>query len=231
VPSASNAVWTRAAFVGRVERFEVIPYGIDAHWFAERPTRAGEGIADRPDPVIGTAARLAHQKSLHHLIDAMPAILARRPAARLVLFGDGPLRAPLEARATERGVAHAVRFAGFVPDIAPAYAALDVFVLPSRNEGLPISVLEAMAIGTPVVGSRVPGIVDLVRDEQTGLTFPYADPSALASAVDRLLGDAILRDRVRSNARKLVETQHARGAVARRMEALYAALVAEGSAG
>jgi len=226
VPSASVAASTRAVFGGRVGRFEIIPYGIDSHWFSEGPTRASKSFRAGANAVIGTVARLTTQKSLHHLIDAMPTILAFRPDARLLIFGDGPLRARLSARARSRGIARAVTFAGFVPDVASAYASLDVFVLPSRNEGLPICLLEAMAMGIPIVGARVTGISDLVTDEQTGLTVPYGDPVAIARAVVRLLRDDVMRDRTRSNARKLVETRFTRAAVAQQMEGLYRALCA-----
>jgi glycosyltransferase involved in cell wall biosynthesis len=114
-----------------------------------------------------------------------------------------------------------VTFAGFAHDVAAAYAALDVFVLPSQYEGLPICLLEVMAMGIPVVGTRVPGISELVEDGRTGLVVPHGNPKALATAVLRLLSNEPLRDQVRAAARRQIEHSYTRSSVAERVEALY----------
>ena len=93
-------------------------------------------------------------------------------------------------RCAGSGVDHAVSFVGYQEDVVSAYAAMDVFVLPSRDEGFGLVFLEAMAVGVPVVGTRVIGSEEAVEDGVTGLLVPYADPAALAHAVRRLLGDA-----------------------------------------
>lgn len=226
VPSASIAESTRSAFGRGVRRVEVIPYGIDPVWFDRGIGETSRTRRSSAAPVIGTAARLAPQKSLHDLIDAMPFVLQARPAARLLIFGDGPLRADLEARSRRLELTEAVMFAGFSHDVAAAYAAIDVFVLPSRHEGLPICLLEVMAMGIPVVGTRVPGISELIENERTGLAVPYGDPQALAAAVLRLLSDESLCDRLRRAARTRIEQGYVRAAVAERVEALYADLCA-----
>jgi len=225
-PSASIAQSIRTTFGRRVRRVEVIPYGIDSVWFDRGPS--GTSVARRSSaaPVIGTVARLAHQKSIHDLIEAMPSVLRVRPAARLLIFGDGPLRAELEALCKRLGMTEAVTFAGYSHDLAAAYAAIDVFVLPSRIEGLPICLLEVMAMGIPVVGARVPGISELVEDERTGLAVPYGEPKALAAAIVRLISDEQLCDRLMRAARERIRLGYVRSVVAERIEALYADLCA-----
>ena len=225
-PSASVAESTRTAFGHGVRRIEVIPYGIDPAWFTRGSSEASGARRTSDAPVIGTVARLAPQKSVHDLIDAMPFVLRVRPAARLLIVGDGPLRSELEEQCRHLNLTETVTFAGFSHDVAAAYAAIDIFVLPSRHEGLPISLLEVMAMGIPVVGTRVPGISELIEDERTGLTVPYGEPKALASAVLRLLSDQTLCDRLTRAARERVEHGYARSAVAERIENLYTDLCA-----
>jgi glycosyltransferase involved in cell wall biosynthesis len=106
---------------------------------------------------------------------------------QVLIVGDGPLRPDLQALAERLGVAHAVRFAGYQDDVVSAYAAMDVFVLPSRDEGFGLVFLEAMAMGVPVVGTRVIGSEDAVEEGVTGLLVPYADAGALALAVRSIL--------------------------------------------
>jgi len=225
-PSPSVERTVRETFGPGVQRVEVIPYGIDPLWFSREPNARLGSSLNGVDPVIGSVARLVAQKSLHDLIEAMPIVRQTRPGARLLIFGDGPLRSELEARSRRLGLAAEVTFAAVTHDLPAAYAALDVFVLPSRHEGLPICLLEVMAMGVPVVGTRVPGILDLVEDCVTGLAVPHGNPDALAGAVLRILSDAPLSNRLRAAARRRIEGRYTRDAVAARVEALYADLCA-----
>jgi glycosyltransferase involved in cell wall biosynthesis len=143
--------------------------------------------------VIGSAARLAPQKGLSYLIDAVPEICAREPTVHVVLIGDGPLRAQLEAQADRLGVEDRVHFVGFTKDVPRWLNALDVFVLPSLFEGLPLSILEAMAAGLPVVATAVDGTPEAVDDGVTGILIPPEDSRAIAEAVLRLLQNPKLR--------------------------------------
>lgn len=155
----------------------------------------------RDPPVVGTAAMLEHRKGVDVLIDACAAL--GRPV-RLEVFGDGTERAALERRAGELGLD--ARFHGFVDDLRARLDELDVFVLPTRADNLPIALLEAMASALPVVATRVGGNPEVVEDGVTGLLVEPDDPSSLAGAVGRLLADTDLRERLaREGARRAAE--------------------------
>lgn len=113
-----------------------------------------------------------------------------RPGRVLLVAGDGPERARLEAQAARLGVAGSVRFLGFVPATrSGVLAAADVLALPSRSESFPLTLLEAGLAGVPIVASRIPALEGLVEDGRTALLVPPEDPAALAAALERLLGD------------------------------------------
>jgi len=126
------------------------------------------------------------------LIEALPHVLRREPAARLVIAGRGALRKRLEALAADHGVASKVRFAGLVSDVPRLLSAFDVFAFPSRWEGFGIALIEAMAAGLPVVASRTGGITEIVEDGVSGLLVAPGDPGELAAALARLLRGATL---------------------------------------
>ncbi len=185
--------------IGRPDQFVTIPSGVD---LVALRAAAGDGpqlrrslgVADDA-PLLGAVSRLVPIKGLQHLIAAMPEILRRFPDAHLAIAGDGEERAALEAQAAALGVAPRVRFLGFRRDPGAVIACLDVFVLPSLNEGLGKVLVEAMGLGVPVVATRVGGVPDVVEDGRQGLLVPPADPAALAKGVA-----AILEDRPRAAA-------------------------------
>ncbi|HEY7462750.1 MAG TPA: glycosyltransferase family 4 protein [Gemmatimonadota bacterium] len=220
-PSIARSI--RTAYGGRARRVEVITPGLDLRRF-EAPgidparvaaLRAGAGR------VVGGVGRLGEQKAFHVLLDAVPRLLAAEPRTRVLIVGDGPQRAALEARARRLGVDRAVTFTGYLADPLPAYRAFDVFVLPSVDEGFGIVFLEAMAMGVPVIGTRVVGSVDAVEDGVTGLLVPSGDPAALGEAVQRVLSDAELARRLATAAAARVRERHARELTTARSEALY----------
>lgn len=153
-------------------------------------------------PVVGCVARLSAQKGICFLIAAMPEILRSVPSAQLVIVGHGDLRRELEAAVEGIDRPGAVYFVGYQEDVRSYLAAMDVFVLPSLFEGMPLSVLEAMSAGLPVVASRVGGVPELVVPSVTGTLVVPADVHGLAVAVSELLGDASLRRRMGEAARE-----------------------------
>lgn len=144
----------------------------------------------RPDqPLVLTAARFTPQKNQVTLIEAMPAVLAVHPDLCWALAGAGPLLDACRQRAESLGVAASVLFLGDRDDIADLLGAADLFVLPSRFEGLPLAVLEAMSAGLAVVATFVGGTNEAVLDGITGRLVPPGDAVALARAVCELVGD------------------------------------------
>lgn len=137
-------------------------------------------------PLWLCAARLERQKGHDVLLEAAADVKRRGLDFVIVLAGDGGERAALEDHAAGLGVADAVHFVGRVEEIGPLYAAADVVVLPSRWEGLPLSMLEALSRGRPVVASRVGGIPEVVEHDWTGILVPPEEPAALADALERL---------------------------------------------
>jgi glycosyltransferase involved in cell wall biosynthesis len=175
------------------EKLVVIPNGLDtAQWPLPTPdlrrqVREGWGIAEH-ELVVGTMCRMVPQKGIDLLLEAWVDVGPDFPHARLVLCGDGPQRRAL------RRFAYALRlprvtFAGEMDDPRPAYAAMDIFCAPSRWEGAPYAVMEAMASGLPVIASEVPGHTDLVVDEETGRFVIPELPGPLAGALRGMLVD------------------------------------------
>lgn len=135
---------------------------------------------------VGVVARLTHEKAHDRLLDAFAAVAGEREDVRLFLVGDGPLRSALEAKSRALGIAPLVSFLGTRGDVSALLRAFDLFVLPSRIEGLGITLLEAMAAGLGVVASAVGGIPEIV-DGETGRLVPPDDAGALAGAMGWML--------------------------------------------
>jgi glycosyltransferase involved in cell wall biosynthesis len=147
-------------------------------------------------PLVGVVGRLEPQKGHAYLFEAWPSIVAEFPDARLLVVGDGSLRPRLQARAQELGVAGSVLFAGFRADIPRVLDAIDVLALPSLYEGMPLTAIEASAMGRPVVATAVDGTPEVVVEGETGLLVSPGDPAGLANALCRLLGDPAGRARL-----------------------------------
>lgn len=229
VLSASNRDAFLRAYSGRHRRVELVPPGVDLARFDRARADAGRVAAYRGGArrVIGAMARLAPQKAIHVLLDATPLLLRDDRETRVLIVGSGPLRGALERRAHRLGIAHAVTFAGYQEDVVSAYAAMDVFVLPSRDEGFAVVFMEAMAMGVPVVGTRVIGNIDAVEDGVTGLLVPYEDAPALARAVLSILADDGLRQRLCMAAAERARQSYSRQRFTARVEALYREVAGE----
>jgi len=163
------------------------------HNGVELPPTAAAGGSRSGAYRLVTVGRLQAPKDPLTLIRAL-AELGRPGEA--VIAGDGPDRPAVESEVRRLGMESVVRLAGERNDVAELLAAADLFVLSSRSEGLPLSILEAMAAGLPVVASSVGGVPELVVDGETGLLVPPDDPHALAAAIERLLDDSALRRRL-----------------------------------
>jgi len=144
--------------------------------------------------VIGSIGRLNAQKGHRFLVEAAVRLLPSRPRARVLIAGDGDLMADLRQQATALGIADRVVFAGHRTDVPDLLGALDVFCISSLYEGTPLALFEAMAAGKAIVSTSVDGCREVLEDGVTGVLVPPADAAALASGLDRVLGDAALRE-------------------------------------
>lgn len=181
-----------------------------------------ESLGVDPDAeVVLCIARLAERKGLPDVIAAMAALASQRDRLELVLLGTGPDRASLERQVAEAGIAHRVHFGGQRDDIPDVLRVVDVLCLASRREGVPRSVMEAMAARCPVAGTDVVGTREVVKHEETGLLVPYQAPLELATAIARLLDDGALRERVVDNAFAQVKANWDQAAVVAQVAASY----------
>jgi len=172
-------------------------------------------------PIIGTVGRLVPIKGHSWLLRAVLRVLAEFPQACVVLIGDGPLLGELQELASELGISPHVVFLGTRHDIPECLASLDLFVLPSLNEGMGRALVEAMAVGCPVVATRVGGIPDIVADGTTGLLVPPRDERALAEAILTLLRDRSRRAAYGEAARRHVDGRFDVETMVRNVERLY----------
>lgn len=204
----------------------VIPNGVDvAQYSGELPADPGtEGLAGVSSLWL-SVGRLERQKGIDILIAAIPAILKVDADAAFVIIGDGPDREALEAQGAALGISSRLRFLGRRSDVGRWLKAATALVLPSRWEGMPNVVLEAMAAGTPVIATRVEGIAELVTDGVTGLTVPAEDSGALSEVMLRLIRQSELSQQLAKSAQVLCEEEFTTAAMVRRYAALYRELV------
>jgi glycosyltransferase involved in cell wall biosynthesis len=227
VTAVSSSVGTALERAGIAsQKIRVIPNGIDLDRFAAAPSDALPMLR-RNATVIGMAGRLVSQKGFHDVIAAAPAILARFPETQFLIAGDGPQRPLLEQAARDTGVAHAFVFAGARSDMHRLYRAMDIFVLPSLNEGMPMTVLEAMAAGRTVVATRVGAIPELVGDGESGRLFAPGDRAALTAVLLDLLSDPDTRARMGAAGYSRVSRDYSSLAMARQYVSLYEQLLRE----
>ena len=231
VAAASDAVgaYVREEAGVAADRVRVIYNCVDVERFGQRH----DGAAKRRELsipadawVIGVVANLRPQKNHELLLRALARLRPAAPNACLVLVGEGEQRERLETLAGELGIQDRVRFLGPRLDVPELLATFDVYCLPSHYEGLPFSMLEAMAARKPVVATRVLGIREIIRDAETGILVEPDDPDALCGALLRLRQDVALAEKLARAGRHYVET-HGR---LEQMVDGYAALYTDGRA-
>jgi glycosyltransferase involved in cell wall biosynthesis len=206
-----------------------IPNGIDSSRF-EPPSAQDKASAKArfglgPGPVVGIIARLSSVKGHIYLIQAMKLVLVRHPAAQLFIVGEGPEEARLRHACRESGLKAHVLFVSEVAQTSQALAAMDLFVMPSLQEGLGLSLMEAMACGLAVIGSNVGGIKSLILDGQHGILIPPKDPASLAGAIDALLSDPARAHLWGQRARQFISANFSESTMIVQTERLYAECV------
>ena len=201
------------------ERVTVIPNGVDAGRFASVPD---PGPANGRAPVIGSVGCLEARKDYGTLLEALARVAGGGRPFRALIVGDGRERAELEARARALGLEGRVTFLGERPDVERWLGEMDVFVLSSREEGIPNALLEAMAAARPAVATAVGGTPEVMRDGVDGWLVPARDPDALAGALAAALADPAETARRGREARRHALAEHGVETMVRRHEAFYA---------
>ncbi len=191
------------------ERIDCVPSGIDTARFEVRPCdlRREYGLS-AAIKIVANVAFFADHKGQEFLVQAAPTILREYPDCAIFLIGDGPLREPLQRRAGELGVGHRVFFPGFRHDIPAILRAIDVYVMPSHQEGLGTSILDALWCEVPLVAAAAGGIPEIVHHEVNGLLVPPKDGPAVAAAVLRLLKNSDEAARLGARGPQIVESRY-----------------------
>ena len=209
--SVSRKALEQAAKAGtRRERMIVIQNGIvpsRANLAEVSMTRREIGLDDG-DIFLLSVGRLVYQKGHEFLISAMSSVIPSFPRAKAVICGDGNLHEALEAQIARLRLVDSVLLLGNRTDIDRFLSSANIFVLPSRWEGLPVSLLEAMGMGLPVIATRVEGVEEVVQDGVQGLLVPPEDSAALAVALGELIGQPELRQRMGVAARMRIEESY-----------------------
>ena len=206
------------------ERIESVPTGSDAGRFAPGDRGAARALLGLPPEkfLVGIVATLRSWKGHRYLVDAMARLPER---TELVIVGDGPQRAALEAQIRELGLGARVRMAGNRDDVLPWLQALDVFALPSyANEGVPQALVQAMLAGLACVTTTAGSIPELALHERTALVVAAQDPAALAAAITRLAQDPALRAQLGGLAREHSAGRYTLERMLDRMEAIFASV-------
>ncbi len=222
----AEALRSEAERQGTVARWAILRNGVDVEHFRPRAigaeAKASLGLDPRR-PVVGTVGRLEARKGHEHLLAASRVMLARANGLRpqIVIVGDGPLRGRLAQAAAELGIDRSVHLTGTLSDVRAALAAMDVFVLPSREEGMSNALLEAMAAGRAIVATAVGGTGEIVDGERTGILVDADDVEAMASAILRLLTDPERAGQLGASAQRAVEERYGARAMIAHLERLY----------
>jgi glycosyltransferase involved in cell wall biosynthesis len=206
-----------------------IPIGVELERFrapVRGSFRAELGVSGST-PLIGVVGRLVPVKAVDLFLDAAARVARSHPDAQFVVLGGGELGPELRRRAADLGLGRTVRFLGFRSDLASVFADLDVLVLSSKNEGTPVTVIEALATGCAVVATAVGGVPDLLRGGECGVLVAPGDADALAAAVGRLIDDPERRRRLGASGRDRAWGSFEVGSMVGRIAALYEELLRE----
>ena len=209
ISPAIRADLLRTYRIGKESQYRVVPLGFDLAPFAAVDAKARDDARRTLDvppgaPVISTVGRLTAIKQHHLFLEVIARLAPTHPGIIALIAGDGELRTELEAAARQLGIGRQVRFLGWRRDLSTIYAATDVFLLTSRNEGTPVALIEAMATGVPGVSTNVGGVKDVIDSAEVGLLAPSDDAEALAAAARQLLADPALREEMGARARERV---------------------------
>ena len=225
VQAVCHSLAERARRLGARE-LVVVPNGVDTAIFkpADRAALRHQLAYKADETLVVCAARLSSEKCHEVLLQSTVELRRRHPAVRLLLIGAGPLKNVLVRRVHELGLDECVQFLGFLSQdkLAQYLAAGDVFVLTSLAEGLPVSILEAMACGTAVIASNVDGTPDIITDSENGFLVPPRDVAALTARLEQTLSDDALRTRLGDAGLQRIRERFCWEKILQEMETIYA---------
>lgn len=211
--------------IAKPEKFITIYSGIDLRHFVENKTdrafKKKELHLKETDFIIGTIARLSEIKGIGYLINAAPDIVRHIPDAKLLLVGDGPLKNELINLSINLKVDKKVQFLGLRKDISEIISIMDIFVLPSLNEGMGKVFLQVQAVGKPIVATDVGGVREIVKDGENGIVIPPRDSSAIAGACVKLFKNGDLRSKMGENGRASIDHRYSVETMVDNIESLY----------
>ncbi|MGH8069237.1 MAG: glycosyltransferase family 4 protein [Candidatus Entotheonellia bacterium] len=215
--------------VAAAEKIQVVPLGLELEPFFNGHEEKGvfrrECHLNGVQRLVGIVGRLFPIKNHRLFLDAAALVAQQEPAAHFVIVGDGVLRSDIERHARSLGLADRVIFTGWRRDLPHIYNDLDVLAVTSNNEGTPVSAIEAMAAGCPVVATKVGGLPDLIREGETGYLVPPGDARAVATALLRVLHQPGMARRMGETGRMAVRERFSAQRLITDMEQLYLGLL------
>ena len=207
------------------EKISLVPNAIDLRRFSHGEASRDEARAQLGLPagsrIVAGVGRLNPQKNFGLFLDIAAQLAARFPDLHFLLAGDGPEEKMLREKAAALGIASRVLFSGYVSDTRLVYLAADVLLMPSRYEGLPMTLLEAMAMGLPVVASKLDGIAEVIGDGEEGFLVPPTDAALFVERTASLLADAELSSCIAKNARAKIEARFSVERMTSAVEEIY----------
>jgi glycosyltransferase involved in cell wall biosynthesis len=211
-------------------KIHVIPMGVDTEKFNISNRNPLETNLDA-ECIILTAGRLVSIKGINYLIQSMPQILERFPKAKLVICGDGPEKRNLQKLAEDLNISEHILFTGYIShdEMIQYYRSADVFILPSieiggYKEGLGVVIIEAMACGTPVIGTNIGGITDIIKDDYNGLLIAERSPDDIAKKAVKILTNKEYAEQLKQNALATVNSKYSWSRVVEAFSQIYSQL-------
>jgi glycosyltransferase involved in cell wall biosynthesis len=224
--AVSNAVKSYARALNVADsKISVIPNGIDIHENRPNPTRRKEDARVR----VAFVGRLISNKGPQYLVEAAPTVLRDFPAVEFLIVGEGPMLDALRSRARALGVSDSIRFLRAVPSVSAFLRECDLYVRPSLTEGMPLTVLEAMASGVPTIATCIEGTTEILAHGNTGFLVDPKNVDQLRFYISRLVGDSKLRMRMGKRAREIMEKHNDWVSVATQTSRVYESVLTHSS--
>jgi glycosyltransferase involved in cell wall biosynthesis len=208
------------------KKLTVVPNGVDANEFHPQAYGAEQKGKSEPKRIV-VVGRIISNKGLQFLVEAAPSILSGH-RVQFIIAGDGPLKPEIVRMTREAGLENFFSFLGEVPSVSELLRNCDLLVRPSLTDGMPLSVLEGMATGLPVIASRIAGTPEVITNGVNGILCPPGDARALSVAINKLLDEPSLAEGMGSRARRFVEKYHDWNSIASMNREVYTSVLRVG---